>query len=329
MQASTAASTFRQISETERGERALRAAAGALVLACVERARSGGGVDEFSHRRARAEVERLAKSPERTILLRLLMMLEDGTLAERRLAKALVSYACELERTRRLVEADAAVALALALDGADSATALHAARLARKLGHRERALALYCAARDLDVGGGPIARLAAVGEAVVSDDAVRALGRAVRRALAAGDAEAAAVGLEERAAARRLAGDRRGAARDLLVAAARFADPVDRARVAHELAGVTLAAGDAEAAREALQLALACGEPPQRDHARTRLHTLSRDVGDQVGMRRWRSFKRPPLVSMSAYRPSSNARSLAPRLLAWREALEAHEIPAS
>jgi hypothetical protein len=157
---------------------------------------------------------------------------------------------------------------------------------------------------------------------VVSDDPVRALGRAVRRALSAGDAEAAAVGLEERAAARRAAGDRRGAARDLLLAAARFTDAVDRARVAHELAGVTLAAGDADAAREALQIALAVGEAPQRDHAQTRLHTLSRDVGDLVGMRRWRSFKRAPLVSMSAYRPSADGRSLAPRLLRWREALE-------
>lgn len=320
MQASTAATTLRQISETARGERARRAAAGALVLACVERARSGG-VDEFSHRRARAEAERLERSPERSILLRLLMMVEGETLAGARLARALVSYACELERTRRLAEADAAVSLALALDGGSPATALHAARLARKLGQRARALALYCAARDLDQGGGPIARLAEVGEAVVSDDPVRALGRAVRRALAAGDAEAAAVGLEERAAARRAAGDRRGAARDLLLAAARFTDAVDRARVAHELAGVTLSAGDADAAREALQLALAVGEPPQRDHARMRLHTLSRDVGDQVGMRRWRSFKRAPLVSLSACRPAADGRSLAPRLLRWREAL--------
>jgi hypothetical protein len=321
MQASTAASTFRRISETEPGERAQRAAAGALVLACVERARAGG-VDEFSHRRARAEAERLAKSPERSILLRLLMRVEADTPVDARVAKSLVSYACELERTHRLAEADAAVSLALAFDGSGSTTALHAARLARKLGHRERALALYCAARDLDGGGGAIARLAAVGEAAVSPDAVRALGRAIRHALAAGDAEAAAVGLEERAAARRLSGDRRGAARDLLLAGARFTDAVDRARVAHALAGVTLAAGDADGAREALRLALAFGEAPQRDHARTRLHTLSRDLGDQVGMRRWRSFKRPPLVSMSACRPMPGARSLAPHLLRWREALE-------
>ena len=321
MQASNAASTFRQISETERGERARRAAAGALAHACVERARAGE-LDEFGLRRARREAEALEKSPEKSILLRLLILAEAAGLDQPRVAKALVSYACELERTRRLPEADAAVTLAFALDGAGSATALHAARLARKVGDRDRALALYCAARELDGGSGAIARLAHVGEAVVSDDPVRALGRAIRRALQAGDAEAAAVGLEERAAARRRGGDRRGAARDLVLAAARFADAVDRARVAHDLAGVTLAAGDAAAAGEALQLALAWGDAPQQDHARTRLHTLARDLGDQVGMRRWRSFKRPPLVSMSAYRPAPAARSLAPRLLRWRESLE-------
>src|ERR1700741_374519 len=178
MQTATAASTFRAISESERGERAARAAAGALVLACVERAR-GGGADEFSHRRAVREVEGLGESPERSILLRLLILAGDAELAETRQAKVLVSYACELERTRRLPEANAAVALAPALDGAASSTALHAARLARKLGERERALALYCAARDLDGGSGAIARLAEVGEAVVSGDAVRALGRGI------------------------------------------------------------------------------------------------------------------------------------------------------
>ena len=318
MQASAAADTFRQISETQQGDRARRAAAGALVLACVERARAGGG-DEFSFRRAQREVEGLEKSPERSILLRLLLLVENGDVPAARTAKVLVSYACELERTHRFPEADAAITLALVLDGASSATALHAARLARKLGQRDRALALYCAARDLDGGSGAIARLAEVGGAVVSDDAVAALGRAIRRALAAGDAEAAAVGLEERAAARRAAGDRAGAARDLLLASARFTDGVDRARVAHALAGVTLAGGDADAAREALQLALVCGEAPQREHARARLHTLSRDLGDQVGMRRWRSFKRAPLVSLSAYRPAPPPRSLAPRLQRWRE----------
>ena len=317
--ADTAAGTFQHISETGRGERALRAAAGALVLRAVDGAAEDGG-DRFLLRRARAEARRLAQSAERTILLRILLLLEEGG-AGPRLGPALVGWACELERTQRLPEADAAVSLALALDAGSAATALHAARVARKLGDRERALALYCAARDLDQGGGTVARLAAVGEALVSPDAERALSRVVRAALRAGDAESAAVGLEERAALRRAAGDRRGAARDLCLAALRFSDAVDRARVAHALAGVLLADGDALAAREALLAALALGDSPQQDHARGRLHTLSRDVGDQVGMRRWRSFKRPSLVSLSAYRPAPAARSRAPRLARWRESL--------
>lgn len=317
--AAAAQDTLRHISETERGERARRAAAGALVLRVVELS-VRGAPDEFTLRRATAEVERLEKSAEKSILLRALRVMEEGAAAGQ-LSAALVSYACELEKTRRLAEADASISLALALDEGSGATALHAARLARKMGDRQRALVLYCAARDLDGGDGQIARLAQVGEAVVSDDGVRMLGRVIRRALRAGDAEAAAVGLEERAALRRAAGDRRGAARDLCLAAARFIDPVDRARAAHELAGAALALGDAGAAREALLVALAWGDAPQKDHARTRLHTLSRDLGDQVGMRRWRSFQRPSLVSLSAYRPAPAGRSLAPRLLRWREAL--------
>jgi hypothetical protein len=312
-----AADHFLHISETERGERALRAGAGALVLRAVERS-AAGAPDEFGMRRARREAEALRNSPEKSILLRLLLTLEDAPDAAAKLARHLVSYACELERTRRLPEADAAASLALVLDGALPATALHAARLARKLGDRERALALYCAARDLDGTRGTIARLAEVGEAVVSDHAERRLGRAVRRALRAGDAEAAAVGLEERAALRRAAGDRAGALRDLCVAALRYTDGVDRARVAHAAAGVALAMSDPAAAREALLAALECGDDPQKDHARSRLHTLCRDLGDQVGMRRWRSFQRPSLVSLSAYRPAPAARTQALRLMAWR-----------
>jgi len=311
--------TLRHISETERGERARRAAAGALVLRVVELAVSGAA-DDFTLRRANAEVAGLGKSAEKTILLRALRVLEGGA-APGALSATLVSYACELETTHRLPEADAAITLALALDEGSGATALHAARLARRMGDRERALALYCAARDLDVGSGVIARLAAVGEAVVSENAVRRLGRVIRAALRAGDAESAAVGLEERAALRRAAGDRAGAARDLWLASARYTDPVDRARAAHGLAGATLSLGDADAAREALLVALDWGDGPQQDHARSRLHTLSRDRGDQVGTRRWRSFQRPALVSLSTYRPAPAARSLAPRLLAWREGI--------
>ncbi|MBB4637724.1 hypothetical protein [Longimicrobium terrae] len=316
-----ATGTLQRISETERGERARRAGAGALVLRVVEQA-LGGTADEFSLRRAEADVTGLQKSPEKTILLRIIRVLRDGAPVGRT-APALVSYACELERTRRLPEADAAVSLAFAMDHASGATALHAARLARKLGERERALALYCAARDLEGGDGQIARLAAVGEAVVSENAEEKLGNAIRLALRAGDAESAAVGLEERAKLRRARGNRRGAGRDLAVAAARYTDAVDRARACHELAGTALAAGDADAAREALLIALDCGDAPQRDHAQSRLHTLARDLGDQVGTRRWRSFTPPSLVSLSAYRPSPARTTLAPRLRAWRESAAA------
>jgi hypothetical protein len=317
--AAAAQDTLLHISETERGERARRAAAGALVLRVVALS-VDSAADEFTLRRAMAEVGGLEKSAEKSILLRALRVLqEDG--APGKLSAVLVAYACELEKTRRLPEADAAITLALALDEGSGATALHAARLARKMGDRQRALVLYCAARDLDGGDGQIARFAEIGEAVVSDDGIRMLGRVIRRALRDGDAEAAAVGLEERAALRRAAGDRRGAARDLWTAAARYTDPVDRARAAHELAGAALSLGDAGASREALLVALAWGDAPQKDHARTRLHTLSRDLGDQVGMRRWRSFQRPSLVSLSAYRPAPAARSLAPRLLVWRESM--------
>ncbi|HEX8394630.1 MAG TPA: hypothetical protein VF665_19950, partial [Longimicrobium sp.] len=176
-----ATGTLQRISETERGERARRAAAAALVLRVVEQALAGEA-DEFSLRRADTEVSGLQKSAEKTILLRVLRVLQDGAPVHRA-APALVGYACELERTRRLPEADAAVSLAFAMDHASGSTALHAARLARKLGERDRALALYCAARDLDGGNGQIARLAAVGEAVVSEGAEQKLGTAIRRAL--------------------------------------------------------------------------------------------------------------------------------------------------
>ena len=318
--AARAADTFLQIAETERGERARRASACALVLRAVERAG-----DAFGRRRAAAEVDALPRCNEKAVLHRLLARLDarEGAPADASMAGPLVSLACELERTLRLPEADAAVTLARSLSPDDAAVALHAGRIARKAGDLDRALALYAAARELDgSAGGAVARLARIGEAVVSPEPVRALGRAIRLALRARDAEAAAVGLEERARLRRAAGDRRGAARDLCLAAVRYADPVDRARVAHDLAGVALASSDPAAAREALQAALSLGDGPQKDHARARLHTLSRDLGDHVGMRRWRSFQRPSLVSLSAYRAAPGGPTQAPRLLRWREALE-------
>ncbi|MEW5930160.1 MAG: hypothetical protein AB1941_22105 [Gemmatimonadota bacterium] len=317
-----AAVALQQISESSPGERGRRAAAGALVLRAVEQAVERHAASAFLSARAGAEVSGLEKGAERAALRRILLLLEgEGGVEPARLAGPLVGYACELERTRRLPEADAALSLARSAAPADAETALHAARVARKLGDRARALELYAAVRDLDGADGCMARLAEVGEAVVADDPERALTRVVRAALRAGDAEAAAVGLEERARVRRAAGDRRGAARDLCLGTLRFADGVDRARLAHELADVAVASGDPLAAREALLVALDWGDAPQKEHARARLHTLARDLGDQVGARRWRSSRPPSLTSMSLYRPRPVARTAAPRLSRWREAL--------
>ncbi|HEX2093609.1 MAG TPA: hypothetical protein VHG28_14480 [Longimicrobiaceae bacterium] len=325
-----ASDALQQISDSAPGERGRRAAAGALVLRAVEQAADRGEAFHFVALRAEAEVAGLPRGGERSLLRRLLLVLleGEGEVAPERLAGPLVGYACELEATRRLPEAAAALELARSVTPDDAETALHAGRVARKLGDRERALELYRAARGLDRGSGQIARLAAIGEAVVSAEPERALSRVIREALRAGDAEAAAVGMEERARVRRAAGNRRGAARDLCFAAARFTDPVDRARVAHEVADVVVAAGDPLAAREALLVALEWGDAPQREHARARLHTLARDLGDQVGARRWRSAKRPALTSMSLYRPKPVAVSAAPRLARWREALGEREATA-
>ena len=316
---SSAAGTLLQISEQTRGERARRAAASALVLRAVERRIEHGQSCAFGVARAGAELAALGPSREGSILQRLLLSLASDDV-QGGVTKQLVKYACHVE-TSRLPEADAALALAciLAPDKAD--VALHAGRVARKSGDRERALAAYRAARDLDGATGPVARLAAIGEAVVSADPASGLAGAIRSAIRAGDDEAAAVGLEERARIRRAAGDRQGAIRDLCRAALRFTDGVDRARVAHLLADVALAQGDTASAREALLAVLVWGDPPQRDHAQSRLHTLSRDTGDQVGMRRWRSFERASLVSLSVRPRSGSPSRLAPRLVRWRELL--------
>jgi tetratricopeptide (TPR) repeat protein len=316
----TAADSLQQISETTSGERRQRASAVALVLRAIEQTLGRGAEAGFARRRAEQEVERIAGGAERALLTRLLLLSE--VVAESGagcLCDALVDFAYELESTRRLPEADAVLTLARSIDGQSAAVALHAGRVARKQGDRERALELYRAARELDGSGGAIARLAQIGVAVVSPDAERDLGRVIRGAVCAADHEAAAVGLEERARLRRARGARRAAARDLCFAAARFTDPVDRARVAHQLADLFIAGDDPRAAREALLLALAVGDASQRDHARGRLHTVSRDLGDQVGMRRWRTFSRPALVSLSARPRTPVERSEAPRLARWRE----------
>ncbi|HEV2145992.1 MAG TPA: hypothetical protein VGR37_01100, partial [Longimicrobiaceae bacterium] len=124
-----AAGALQQISESSPGERGRRAAAGALVLRAVQHAVAGEEGSGFVALRAGDEVSALAKGAERAVLRRLLLLLEEeGGVDAARLADPLVGYACELERTRRLPEADAALSLALSAAPDDAEVALHAAR---------------------------------------------------------------------------------------------------------------------------------------------------------------------------------------------------------
>lgn len=314
---------MQRIAQGTAGERSRRAGIVALVLRAVEGLVGedplAAGACVFVRRRAEGEVEGIESAGERSMLSRLLISAEARDAAH--LAGLLVAYACELESARRLPEADAVMTLAMTLAPGSAEVALHAGRMARMQGDRTRALELYRMARTLD-NTGSIGRLAAVGEAVVSDDAERALSRVMRSALTARDSEAAAVALEERAQLRRAAGRRAAAVRDLCTAAGRFPDAVDRARVAHAVADLCIAGNDGAAAREALLVALEVGDASQREHAMSRLHTVSRDLGDRIGMRRWRSFERPALVSLSARPAAPAASTLAPVLERWRERAE-------
>lgn len=320
-----AVGALRKISITTAGARGEGAASAALVLAAVEASleeqRPPSG---FLLRRATAGLTAVS-GPERLMLARMLKLTEHelgGDSGFGELSALLVEYACELEATRRMPEADAVMALARVVAPGNAELALHAGRIARKQGDAVRALDLYRIARLLEGTESRVGMMASVGEAVTSPNAEAALGRIVRAAMRASDHEVAAVALEERARVRRCRGAKGGAARDLCVAALRFPDPVDRARVAHQLADLFIASGDLAAAGEALLIALSLGDSTQRDHALGRLHTVARDRGDQLGMRRWRSFGRQRLVSLSAVPRGEGRPSAAPRLVRWRDHIE-------
>lgn len=315
----TATGTLERISESAPGERGHRAAVLALVLRYIARMASSDLDVEFLRRRAETEVAKIDMPAERAMLSRLLMLAGEGGAD---VAEVLSEFATLLEEARRLPEADAVMSLAFALEPSRADFALRAGRICRLSGERDRALALYRVARSLDQGDGSIARLAAVGEAVVADEPVRELSRTVRDAIRSGDGEAAAVGLEERATFRRLSGDRTGAARDLAIAAARYTDPVDRSRVAHRLADLFVVMDDPASAREALLFALRTGDRSQKDHARARLHTVARDMDDQLGMRRWRSYRPPALVSLSSRPGRTRNETAGPVMARWRHRIE-------
>jgi tetratricopeptide (TPR) repeat protein len=314
-----AVAALEQVSEAAPGERGRRASTVALVLRTVQEVVDGTSRGSFLRRRAEVELDRLPKGRERALLRRLLSDVEE---AGGQASEILVEFASGLEEARRLDEATAVLMMARALEPTRAEFALRSARVARLQGDREGALALYRVASELDGGSGSVARLSRIGEAV-ADGSEPALAAAIRWAIRSEDWEAAAVGLEERARLRRKGGNRAGAARDFVAAASRYPDAVDRARVAHQLADLFIAADDPEAAREALFFALTSGDRAQRDHARSRLHTVSRDLGDEVGMRRWRSFQRPVLVSLSSRVAVPAAASSAPMLTRWRQRVEA------
>ena len=290
-----------------------------LLLTATEAVRTDAAGADFLLRRLADDVPR-ARPFERVFLRRLVLAMEEG--AWHRLPGCLVEYACALERRGALPDADALLALSVELRPYDAATHLHAGRLARMTGDAERALAHYAAARACDASDGHLARLARIGEATLAPNPERALGRAIRAAQEADDDEAAAVGLEWRATVRRRAGRHRAAGRDLCLAALRFSDAVDRGRVAHVLADIALAIGDVDAGREALLAALEAGEPEQTDRARSRLHLLAHDLGDELAARRWQPSRPTPLVSLGGGRRAvADAPTAASMLRDWRTAL--------
>lgn len=315
----TAAGALHRISEMNPGERGVRASVVALVLHAIERLEVDVEAGGFLLRRAEREIDAMESRTERSYLRRLLVQVleEDGAGT----GTLLSEYAAALEEARRLPEADAVLSLARSLEPDRADIALRAGRIARLQGDHERALGLYGVARELDRGDGSIARLSSIGEAV-AEESEEGLSRAIRAAVRSGDHEAAGVGLEERGRLRRASGDRAGAARDFAMAAVRFSDSVDRGRVGHLLADLYVASGDPHAARETLLITMAASERSQQDHARARLHNVCRDCGDQLGMRRWRSFERPKLVSLSGRAAGDPSTSAARTLLRWRDRVD-------
>jgi tetratricopeptide (TPR) repeat protein len=304
------------------GAPAQAAAAGELVLRASRAVFDDVPGAAFLARRALAAAAGLPSGAARHALHALACEIALGA-EPARASSLLVGHAALQEEAGQLAAAAEAAELALALNPADPEITLHAARIQRKLGRPEQALALYRRAGELADGAG-LVRLARIGEALVMAEPEPALAGCIREALRAGDGEASGVAYEERARIRRARGDRRGAATDLARAALRYRDRRDRGRSAHLLADVLVAAGDVGGAREALLAALHAGDDAQRAHARVRLHGLARDCGDRVGQRRWRSSARPGLVSLgTGRRPAHGGAASAAGLLArWRGRLE-------
>jgi hypothetical protein len=286
------------------------------------RARSPGA--EFALRRAEFDAVELGGpvgSAFVHVLRRAGSTRDDERTWSEALAGTLVRAGGALEVVGEHASARALFELATELRPTCATTRLHAGRAARQAGQADAALAHYTRAQSLDVEG-RIARLARIGEAMLSGSGERRLSQEIRSAVRAGDYEAAGVGLEARAILRCQAARCREAIRDLCACALRYPDPEHRSRAAERVAALLTQDNDLEGAREALLLVHEIGSPAQRKAARTKLYRLSLELGDALGAKRWKgeeAIQVSPTISRSGAGPRSVS---LPVLRDWRDAVE-------
>lgn len=258
---------------------------GRLVLRAAGSCLKDGSGTAFLRRRARAAVGSLEPGRVERALRRAVAALGPPPDREE-LSASLVSFGGALERRGEFQGAVMPFETALVARPDSAPLMLHAARAHRKAGHRDRALSLY---RGVRTGRDDrLARFAEIGEALLADAPDDELGAVLRASESAGDAEAAAVALEERARLRRGSGRLADAVDDLIRAGLRYHDRGDRLRVARTLGDLLMEAGSLEAAREALWTAAELAGPAEMADVAGRLRTIAREEGDEVGRRRWR-----------------------------------------
>jgi tetratricopeptide (TPR) repeat protein len=292
---------------------------GRLVERAVLTCAAGAPGAEFLVARAAAAVAALEPGGVRHTLERAVVACGGASPDRSAAAGSLVCYGGVLELHHQVEDAARAFDTALALRPEDPELMLHAARAHRKAGRRETALALYRCVRER--GDARLGRFSALGEALLAERPVEALGEVLADAQAAGDRESAAVALEERARERRRAGLAAEAVTDLMEAAATYEDRRDRVRVAHALADLLLARGDVAGAREAVGAAAELSGSRDMHHSVQRLRAFARAEGDELGLRRWPSTGPSPLTTLMPLRRAAGQASLAPALRRWRDEL--------
>lgn len=213
-------------------------------------------------------------------------------------ARELVALSGHLEEVSELELAQQALGCACDLGGDVPELHLHLGRIHRKRGDFPSARAEYLKVSEAGHYEPRLHRLARLGEALLSRDADAALGKVAREAQRAGDAETVGIAMEERAHLQAAQGRHRSAVRQALSAAARYPDTMDRTRLLHWAADLLQSRGDLAGARRILLSAQDLGREPQRRFTRQRLHILSRALGDELGIRRWRDGGPPALISL-------------------------------